>query len=84
MTMMEIDLHGLELLEVPEEIVYKLEECQIKGIREITLIHGFHRGHVLKNYIQSEGFIKEMAKEGFKLKKKDNPNLGASSFIIIE
>lgn len=54
---MEIDLHGLELWEVLEEIVYKLEECKTRGIREITLIHGFHRGQVLKNYIQSEGFL---------------------------
>ena len=36
--MVEIDLHGLELWEAIEEIVYNLEDCQIKGIREITLI----------------------------------------------
>lgn len=71
---MEIALHELELWEALEEIVYKLEECKTRGIREITLIYGFHRGQVLKNYIQSEGFLKEMAKEGFKLKKKDNPD----------
>ena len=82
--MMEIDLHGLELLEALDEIAYKLEECQMKGIREITLIHGFHKGQVLKNYIRSEGFLKEMAKEGFKLKKNINPNSGTSRFIIIE
>ena len=82
--MMEFNLHGLELYEAREEIVYRLEECQMKGIREITLIHGFHRGQVLKNYIQSERFLKEMAKAGFKLMKKDNKNSGASSFIIIE
>ena len=81
--MMEIDLHGLELWEALEEIVYKLEECKTRGIQEITLIHGFHRGKVLKNYIQSKGFLKEMEKEGFKLKKKNNPNSGASNFIII-
>lgn len=34
--MMEIDLHGLELWEALEEIVYKLEECKTRGIREIT------------------------------------------------
>ncbi len=36
MTMMEIDLHGLELWEALEEIVYKLEEC--KTINRIILI----------------------------------------------
>ena len=54
----------------------------MKGIREITLIHGFHKGQVLKNYIQSEGFLKEMAKEGFELMRKDTTNRGTSSFII--
>ncbi len=80
--MMEKNLHGLELWEAIEEILYKLGECQMKGIREITLIHGFHKGQVLKNYIQSEGFLKEMGKEGFKLMRKGNTNRGASSFII--
>jgi len=67
---MKVDLHGFELWEALEEIVYKLEECKTRGVQEITFIHGFHRGQALKNYIQSEGFLKEMAKEGFKLKKK--------------
>jgi len=34
--MVEIDLHGLELWQALEEIVYKLEECKTIGIREIT------------------------------------------------
>ncbi len=51
---LEVDLHGFELWEALEEIVYKLEECKTRGIREIVLVHGFHRGQILKNYIQSE------------------------------
>ena len=80
---MEINLHGFELWEAIDEIIYKLEEYQAKGIREITLIHGYHKGQVLKNYIQSERFLIEMSKEGFKLKRIENPNAGVSSFIII-
>jgi len=81
---MKINLHGFELWEAIEEIIYKLEECQANDIREITLIHGYHKGQVIKNYIQSEGFLKEMSKEGFKLKKIESPNSGVSSFILIK
>ncbi len=80
---MEIDLHGYELWKAIEEIIYKLEECQANGIREISLVHGFHKGQILKNYIQSERFLKEMEKEGFQLKKKSNPNPGVSAFLIL-
>ena len=81
---MEINLHGFELWEAIEEILYKLEECQVNDIHEITLIHGYHKGQVLKNYVKSEGFLKEMSKEGFELKKIGSPNSGVSSFIIIK
>ena len=71
---MEIDMHGFELWEALEEIVFYLEECKAKDIKEISIIHGFHGGKVLKNYIQSEGFLKEMAREGFQLERKENSN----------
>ena len=80
---MELDLHGYELWEALEEILYHLEECQAKGIREISIIHGYHGGKVLKRYIQSEGFIKEMARDGFQLERKSTPNPGVSCFLLI-
>ena len=33
--------------EALEEILYYLEECQTMGIREISIIHGYHGGKVL-------------------------------------
>ena len=41
---MEIDLHGFELWEALEEIVCCLEECRVKGISEISIIHGYYGG----------------------------------------
>jgi len=80
---MDLDLHGYELWEALEEILYKLEECRVMGIREISIIHGYHGRKVLKRYIQSEGFLKEMAREGFQLERKTSPNPGVSCFLLI-
>jgi len=66
-----------------DEIVYFLDDCSAKGIKEISIVHGFHGGQVLKSYIQSEGFLKEMAKQGFKLQRKKSNNSRESCFIIL-
>ncbi|MEJ2280121.1 MAG: Smr/MutS family protein [Candidatus Lokiarchaeota archaeon] len=62
---MEIDIHGLRLWEAIDEILYFLEECKANDIKEISIIHGYHHGNILKDYIRSEGFIIEIAKNGF-------------------
>jgi len=80
---MEVDIHGFELWGAIEEIIYCLEECKVRGIQEISIIHGYHSGKVLKKYIQSEGFLKEIAREGFRLKMKESSNIGVSCFLII-
>ncbi len=79
---MEINLHGFELREALDEISYCLEVCKAKGIQEISIIHGYHGKHVLKNYIESDGFLKEMDREGFKLSRKSSSNPGISNFSI--
>ncbi|MBD3216058.1 MAG: hypothetical protein GF311_25825 [Candidatus Lokiarchaeota archaeon] len=79
---MEIDIHGLHLWEAIDEILYFLEECRVKDIKEITIIHGFHHGRILKDYIQSDGFIREIKKAGFRLKRKMTKNQGETRFLI--
>ena len=79
---MEIDLHGFELREAIDEISYCLDVCQAKGIQDISIIHGYHGKQVLKDYIESEGFLKEMAREGFKLNRKSSSNPGISHFSL--
>ena len=80
---MELDLHGYELWEALEEILYHLEECHAIGIREISIIQGYHGGKVLKRFIQSKGFLKEMVRKGFQLERKTSSNLSVSCFILI-
>ncbi|TXT57122.1 MAG: hypothetical protein BAJALOKI1v1_1870001 [Promethearchaeota archaeon] len=79
---MEIDIHRMDLWEAIDEIIYLLEECQIHKERTITIIHGYRHGKILKDYIHSEGFIREMKKAGFSLKKKTIRNQGATTFFI--
>lgn len=80
---LEVDIHGFELWDAIEEIIYCSEECKVRGIQENSIIHAYHSGQVLKNYIHSEGFLKEMAREGFRLKMKESSNIGISCFLIV-
>ena len=79
---MEIDIHGMRLWEAIDEIIYRLEECRTQEVKTITIIHGYRHGRVLKDYIQSRGFIREMKREGFHLKKQRSRWQGATTFIV--
>ncbi|MBD3214017.1 MAG: hypothetical protein GF311_15515 [Candidatus Lokiarchaeota archaeon] len=79
---MEIDIHGLHLWEAIDEIIYSLEECRVRNIDHITIIHGYRHGNVLKDYIRSKGFIKEVKRAGFHLKMSGTRNQGETHFKI--
>ena len=79
---MKIDLHGKVLIEALDEILLCLEECEVLGDRHIEIVHGYHQGQVLKNHIQSERFIREMARCGYKLIQKSRPNKGTTCFKL--
>ena len=80
---MEIDVHGYKLWDAIEEIIFSLEEARSKSISEIKIIHGYKHGKVIKDYIRSEGFIKELEHQGFKLRLVQIDNPGTSSFKIL-
>jgi DNA-nicking Smr family endonuclease len=80
---LEINVHGHELWGAIDEVLSALEECKIKGEREINIIHGYKHGQVLKNYFRSNKFVAEMAREGFQLKIKDISDPAISSFAIL-
>ncbi|MEJ2249868.1 MAG: Smr/MutS family protein, partial [Candidatus Lokiarchaeota archaeon] len=65
-----------------DEIIYRLEECRINGIKEISIIHGYRHGNILKDYIRSEGFLIEMEKAGFTLEIRNSQNEGLTCFLI--
>jgi predicted HAD superfamily phosphohydrolase len=81
-SIMEIDIHGMRLWEAIDEIIYRLEESRLHEDEALKVIHGYRRGKVLKDYIQSEGFIREMKRAGYSLKKRGIRNRGATTFQI--
>ena len=83
MSLIKIDVHGHELWGAIDEVLSALEECKIKSDREINVIHGYKHGQVLKNYFRSNKFLREMAREGFRLKVKANSDPAISSFLIL-
>ncbi len=83
MSILEINVHGHELWGAIDEVLSVLEECKLKSDGEINIIHGYKHGQVLKNYFRSNKFLVEMAREGFRLKRKDISDPAISSFILI-
>lgn len=81
--MKELNLHGFELTDAIIEIHFAIQECINEGDKIIELIHGYHSGSVLKNYIQSKKFIDHFQKEGFKLKRIKASNQGTTRFQIL-
>jgi len=82
-SLLEINVHGHELWGAIDEVLSALEECEIKNERGINIIHGYKHGQVLKNYFRSNKFLREMAREGFRLKMKDTSDPAISSFVIL-
>ncbi len=80
---MELDLHGYTKDEAFIEVIYSIKECLGSGETEISIIHGYHTGTILKNYFNSIQFIKDIKKAGFSLKKGGHPNLGQTTFRIL-
>ena len=80
---MEIDLHGFELVEAMIEVDYAIRECIGDGESQITIVHGFHSGSVLKNYFRSARFIRDMKKSGVSIKVTNTSNLGHTIVNIV-
>ncbi|WP_457556808.1 Smr/MutS family protein [Candidatus Harpocratesius sp.] len=79
---MKIDLHGYELSDAIVEISYAIRELDLKNDHVIEIVHGFHSGQVLKNYIRSKKFLQDMKKDGYFLKALSGNNPGSSFFLV--
>ncbi|MHA1643108.1 MAG: hypothetical protein DRO88_02450 [Promethearchaeia archaeon] len=79
---MKIDLHGMELIEAVIEILYCIREADLSTDNIIEIVHGYHSGYILKNYIRSKRFIQEIRKEGFIITPIRSNNPGVSFFKI--
>jgi hypothetical protein len=63
--MIEIDLHGLELVDAKTEIYFKILENNNDDT--VLIVHGYKQGKILRNYIRSARFITDMKKQGISL-----------------
>jgi hypothetical protein len=79
---MELDLHGFEIADAIVEIIQFLRECKLVGARTLTIIHGYHGGHVLRDYLRSPKFIIDMKKQGFSLSRQKIADPGSTSFLL--
>ena len=75
-------MHGLELSEAQIEVDYGFREVIAAGENVISIVHGYHRGTVLKSYFQSARFIKSAKRSGYSLTKVKSSNPGISSYRI--
>ncbi len=71
---MRCDLHGCKLIEAKDELMLKLEECQMNGDPLLEAVHGHHGGTVLRDYVRSREFLEEVTRNGFHVKGKNFSN----------
>jgi len=77
------DLHGLFLDESKKEIKQAFKKCQENGSDRVEIIHGHVHGQVLKNYIRSKKFIKDMHFRQFDVRIFDKSDPGATTIKIL-
>jgi hypothetical protein len=62
---MKVDVHGFELDGALLEIYMALEQCRLDGDETIEIVHGFHNGEVIKTYLGTPKFKKQVEAQGF-------------------
>ncbi len=84
--MIEIDLHGFELVDAKTEIIFAIKEHQDEST--VLIIHGYNQGQVLRSYIRSDRFKQDMKKQGIIVNRisdqGDKEGTTTFSFTIIE
>ena len=48
---LEIDVHGLTLMDAKSELFWTLDSVD-SNIKGILVVHGFHKGTVIKNFLR--------------------------------
>jgi len=79
---MKLDVHTLFLKDAIDEIMYKFDECKEFGDNTLEIIHGHKHGTRIKNYIRSDGFFKEVFRNGHEIINKNFSDDGKTIFQI--
>ena len=79
-----IDLHELSLWEAKDNILQAISQAYCDGELKIKFIHGYNRGTVIRDYLDSQEFVDDMMNEGIWVKnvyRQTNPGV---TFVIID
>lgn len=58
---LQLDLHGFKLFEARMELCEDVLEAAEDGYESVHVIHGFNRGHVIKDYLRGrDGFLNDL------------------------
>lgn len=80
---MKLDVHGCNVEEAFEEILFTLKELVKSGDNRIGIIHGYRNGQKLKEFFRSQLFPKRLKIFGYKIIRiKQNSNPGYTAFTI--
>jgi len=79
---MKLNVHKLFLDDAIEEIMIKFDECVELGDKSLEIIHGQKHGTRIKDYIRSNGFLKEVARNGYEIISKNFSDGGVTIFQL--
>ena len=79
---MELNVHNHSLEEAVEAILYKFEECKECRDNSLKIIHGHKHGTVIKDYIRSGRFLREIAKMENEVIERNFSEAGSTIFKI--
>ncbi len=79
---MKLNVHNLFLKDALDEIMVKLDECKELGDTILEIIHGYKHGTKIKDYLRSDGFLTDLARNGHKITSKDFSDKGVSIFQL--
>ncbi len=79
---MILNVHKLTLNEATDEIMIKFYECMELGDFALEVIHGYKHGTRIKDYIRSNGFVKEATRNGYEIVSKNFTDKGVTIFQL--
>ncbi len=79
---MKLNVHRLYLKDALDEIIIKFDECKELGDNTLEIIHGYKHGTIIKDYVRSDGFIKDVARNGHEIASKNFSDKGVTIFQL--
>lgn len=79
----KLDLHGCNFYEAELEIIKTAEECLLKGISTLEIVHGYRHGSVIKDNLTTSAFKSKLKKNGILLTTISKME-GSTTFRVLD